>query len=93
MIGERIRVLRGARGFSQVQLAQALHISKQAVSNWENNNILPSVEMLVVLADFFGVSTDHLLGRDDRALPDVTGLGEEQVAHLRLLIDDLRLAR
>lgn len=93
MIGERIRVLRGTRGLSQVQLAQALHISKQAVSNWENNNILPSVEMLVVLADFFGVSTDHLLGRDDRALLDVTGLGEEQVAHLRLLIGDLRLAR
>ena len=93
MIGERIRVLRGTRGLSQVQLAQALHISKQAVSNWENNNILPSVEMLVVLADFFGVSTDHLLGRDDRALLDVTGLDEEQVAHLRLLIDDLRLAR
>lgn len=93
MIGERIRTLRTARGVSQVQLAQALHVSKQAVSNWENNNILPSVEMLVVLADHFGVSTDYLLERDDRQLLDVTGLSEEQIAHLRLLAADLRALR
>lgn len=90
MIGERIRILRTTRGVNQVQLAQALHVSKQAVSNWENNNILPSVEMLVVIADYFGVSTDNLLGRDTRPLLDVSGLTEQQIAHLRLLIDDLR---
>lgn len=90
MIGERIRILRTTRGVNQVQLAQALHVSKQAVSNWENNNILPSVEMLVVIADYFGVSTDNLLERDTRPLLDVSGLTEQQIAHLRLLIDDLR---
>lgn len=90
MIGERIRILRTTRGVNQVQLAQALHVSKQAVSNWENNNILPSVEMLVVIADYFGVSTDNLPGRDTRPLLDVSGLTEQQIAHLRLLIDDLR---
>ena len=90
MIGERIRILRTTRGVNQVQLAQALHVSKQAVSNWENNYILPSVEMLVVIADYFGVSTDNLLGRDTRPQLDVSGLTEQQIAHLRLLIDDLR---
>lgn len=90
MIGERIRILRTTRGVNQVQLAQALHVSKQAVSNWENNNILPSVEMLVVIADYFGVSTDNLLGRDTLPLLDVSGLTEQQIAHLRLLIDDPR---
>ena len=90
MIGERIRILRTTRGVNQVQLAQALHVSRQAVSNWENNNILPSVEMLVVIADYFGVSTDNLLGRDTRPQLDVRGLTEQQIAHLRLLIDDLR---
>ena len=52
--------LREAHNFSQVQLATKLHVSKQAISNWENNNIMPSIEMLVKLADLFGVSTDFL---------------------------------
>ena len=42
MLGERILELRTAHNWTQVQLAQKLNVSKQAVSNWENNNILPS---------------------------------------------------
>ena len=38
---------------------------KQSVSNWENDNIMPSVETLKKAADFFHVSTDYLLGRTD----------------------------
>ena len=46
MLGEQIRTLRTARNLSQVQLAERLGVTKQSVSNWENNNILPSVDML-----------------------------------------------
>lgn len=90
MFGETIKALRTAHGYNQVQLAAALHLSKQTVSNWENNNIMPSVELLLTLADFFSVSTDHLLGRDDRPTLDVSGLTQTQVAHLNLLAQDLR---
>lgn len=43
MLGERIRELRESRGFSQADLAQLLGKSKQSISDWGNNNILPSI--------------------------------------------------
>ena len=42
MLNERIRQLREARGMTQVELARQLSVTKQSVSNWENNNIQPS---------------------------------------------------
>lgn len=89
MFGDKVKELRCARNNSQVQLASALHVSKQTVSNWENNNILPSVEMLLCISRYFGVSTDYLLEQDDRIYLEVTGLTQTQQAHLRLLIEDL----
>lgn len=89
MLGTRIKELRCSHNLSQVDLAFQLHISKQTVSNWENNNILPSVEMLLKLADYFAVSTDYLLGRDDRVCLEVSGLTPQQLAHIRLLIGDI----
>ena len=62
MLNEQIRELRNIRGISQIQLANKLGVTKQSVSNWENDNILPSIEMLVKIANFFEVSTDYLLG-------------------------------
>ena len=75
---------------SQVELANILGVSKQSVSNWENDNIQPSVEMLVKLADVFSVSTDFLLGRTQMEAIDVSGLPREVIAHLNLLVGDLR---
>ena len=64
MLNQRIRELRLARKMSQVELAKALYVTKQSVSNWENDNIQPSVEMLMKLAKVFSVSTDYLLGME-----------------------------
>ena len=61
MLGEQIRDLRTAKNLSQVQLADRLGVTKQSVSNWENNNILPSVDMLKHIANYFHCSTDYLL--------------------------------
>ena len=98
MFEQRIRNLRLSRGLNQVQLADRLDVSKQSVSNWENDNIMPSVEMLEKIADFFAVSTDYLLGREQRehqdgTLLDVTGLTPRQIEHVKLLVDDLREGR
>lgn len=62
MLHQRIRLLRQARNMSQVELAKRLGVTKQSVSNWENDNIQPSIEMLVKLAAIFSVSTDYMLG-------------------------------
>lgn len=93
MLNERIRELRGSRGISQIQLAGKLGVTKQSVSNWENDNILPSIEMLVKIANFFEVSTDYLLGLDNKRTLDVENLTENQISHIQLIVDDLRNAR
>ena len=69
MLSEKLREVRLSRGMSQVELAKQLGVTKQSVSNWENDNIQPSVDMLVRLARLFGVSTDYLLGLTNNPAP------------------------
>lgn len=90
MLGQRIYELRTARGWNQVQLAQKLNITKQTVSNWENENIQPSIEMLVRLSKLFSVSADYLLGLSESANINVDGLPIDFVAHLTQIIDDYK---
>ena len=90
MLGQRICELRTALGWSQVQLATRVGAAKQTVSNWENDNIQPSIEMLVRMSKIFGVTTDYLLGLEDVLRLDVEGLPSNVVAHLALLIEDYR---
>ena len=89
MFGDVIKKLRTAHNLNQVQLAGKLNISKQTVSNWENNNMLPSIEMLVKIAQFFMVSTDYLLELDQREYLEITGLTDEQTAHIKEIIRDI----
>ena len=91
-LNENIKKLRQTRGLNQVEFAKALSVTKQCVSNWENDNVLPSIEMLVKIADFFSVTTDFLLGRTCDCTINADGLTEEQLAHIRLLIEDLKKA-
>ena len=90
MLNQRIREVRQARGMSQVELAGLLGVTKQSVSNWENDNIQPSIEMLVKLAQTLAVSTDYLLGLDGRQTLDFSGLSPRAVGHLQLLVEDIR---
>ena len=90
MLNERIRKLRLERNLSQVDLAKKLNVTKQSVSNWENDNIQPSIEMLVKLAAVFSVSTDYLLGLENRRYLEITGLTGEEVSHIQVVVEDLR---
>lgn len=90
MLGQRINELRTSFGWNQVELAKRLNISKQTVSNWENENIQPSIEMLVRLAKLFGVTTDYLLGLEDIPRISMDGLPVSVAAHISLLIADYR---
>lgn len=90
MLGHRISELRTAHGWSQVDLAKRLGVVKQTVSNWENDNIQPSIEMLIRLSKLFGVTTDYLLELDSIPRLSIEGLPDNVVAHLSMLIDDYR---
>lgn len=59
--GRRIQKLRTDRGLSMEQLAAKLKVSKSRVNMWENAGVIPRRDMLVSVAEFFGVSTDYLL--------------------------------
>lgn len=89
MLNERIKELRTAMNISQVELGDMLGVSKQSVSNWENDNILPSVDMLMKIAKFFRVSCDYLLGMTSDKTINVSELSDEEIAHICLLINDL----
>ncbi len=89
MLGETIKKLRISHNLNQVQLAQELDVSKQTISNWENNNILPSIEMLIRISRFFSVSTDFLLELDTRTYVEVTGLSQTHLAHIQQIINDI----
>lgn len=93
MLNQQIRLLRQARKMSQVELAKELNVTKQSVSNWENDNIQPSVEMLEKIAKVFSVSIDYLLGNDTKESIDVSDLPMDVIAHLRQLVEDLRNAK
>lgn len=90
MIGETIRELRDSFNINQVELAKNLGVTKQCVSNWENDNILPSIDMLIKISKFFNVTTDYLLGLKDATTINVDGLTLSEIAHIKLLIDDLK---
>lgn len=61
-IGLKIRLLREKHGLKQINLANALQVTPQAVSKWEKGANLPDVEVLMRISSLFNVSTDSLLG-------------------------------
>ena len=90
MLGARIKELLTEFGLSQVDLASRLEVTKQTISNWENENIQPSIDMLVDLANVFNVTTDYLLGLDDVPRLSIEGLPLSFAAHLAQIIEDFR---
>ena len=80
----RIRELREAKSLSQDQLAEKLNVTKQAISKYERGVRKPSVPMLEALCDFFNVSSDYLLGKDDVTvrLVDADGLKALEAYHI-----------
>ena len=91
MFNERLKELRCSINFTQVDLAKELNVTKQCVSNWENNNIQPSIDMLVKIAKYFNVSTDYLLGLDLKKTIDVSMLNDMQISHIRQIVKDISL--
>ena len=59
-IGQRIADLRSEKNISQSQLAQALEVSRQAVSKWENDQSTPDPMKIIKLADILGTDVEYL---------------------------------
>lgn len=84
---QRLKVLRKERGITQQQLADGVGISKGGLSYYENAGRTPDISILERFADYFGVTTDYLLGRTNaqtqkaklQAVCNYTGLSDKSV--------------
>lgn len=90
MFGERLKALRLTNGLSQEELGKRFGVTKQTISNWENENITPALDMFIHIVEFFHTTPNYMLGYEMKVGIDVTGLSDTEVGHLMLLIDDLK---
>lgn len=77
-IGNNISALRKAKGITQEELANALGVSAQAVSKWENDSSCPDVSLLTKISDYFGVTVDALLRSTDDTITDQIDTEEQE---------------
>lgn len=71
---------------------------KKSISNWENDKIVPFIDMLERVADYFEVSTDYLLGHEDKPISGVsgvymlddTGLNQIRIVHIETSVNGIR---
>jgi transcriptional regulator with XRE-family HTH domain len=66
----KLKELRQQRGIRQGELAKLLMVKQGTVSKWENLEREPDFETLNTIANYFGVSIDYLMGREDESLPN-----------------------
>lgn len=89
--GTTLKELRQKAGMTQKQLAERLWLSKATVSYYEQSLRYPSPEILVKLSGIFHVTTDYLLGIENKKQTiDVTGLKDEDISFIQNTVDLLR---
>lgn len=89
--GNTLKELRKGMGLTQQQLADRLWLSKATVSYYEQSLRYPSPEVIVKLAKVFHVSTDYLLGIEEKVHTiDVAGLTDEEIAAVQNLVDIIK---
>lgn len=90
MFGERIKKVRIANKLTQVEFADALRVSKQTVSNWENNEAVPGIDLLRTIAEKYDITSDYLLELDNRYIINIDDLPIEIVTHIQQVINDMK---
>ena len=90
MVADRIKALREQNGYTQAQLANSLGLTRASVNAWEMGISIPSTQYIVELAGLFKVSTDYLLGVEQTASVNVSGLNESDIQIVNSLISHLR---
>ena len=88
--GNRLKTLRINKKLTQQQLADLLGLTKSVISAYENGLRYPAYDVLIKISRIFKVSTDFLLGVEIKREIDTSGLTDEQVEALIVLIDTIR---
>lgn len=80
-IGRQIRKHRTGLGLSQEELADRIYVTRQSVSNWENERSYPDIRSLVLLSGVFGISLDILVKGDVEEMKEQ--IRDEDIRHFR----------
>lgn len=93
---ENLKNLRKEKKLSQKELSEILKISQSVICDYENNKVDPTTNVLLKYADFFGVSTDYLLGRENdegniiTVAPNLSSEEQRLIDYYRALPPELR---
>lgn len=79
IFSKRLKVLRSEKGLTQENLGTILHKNRNSIAGYESRNQEPDFGFLCLIADFFDVSIDYLLGRTDIRKPENETVIEEQI--------------
>jgi transcriptional regulator with XRE-family HTH domain len=92
IFSERLKGEREKKGWSQTELAEKIHVSRQSVSKWETAKNYPSIEVIIDLSDLFCITIDELL-RSDEELKAKVIQDSKQLAYpkWKLLFDSVFL--
>ncbi len=82
-LDEKLIHLRKEKGMTQLELAEAVEVSRQAVSKWESGSALPSTEKLRSLSELYGVSADYLLNEHKQEVEKIAPLPQEAEDNLK----------
>ena len=90
-LGERLQQKRCNLKLSQKEVANAVGVNPSVISNYENGERTPSVEVLVALASLYHCSVDYLLGieKSSRVSIDVSMLDDEQRSRLQYFLSSI----
>ncbi|MGV3126902.1 helix-turn-helix domain-containing protein [Streptococcus orisratti] len=84
-VGQKLQLARNKQGLTQEQIAQQLQVSRQTISNWENNKSYPDIVSLITLSELYQISLDQLL-KGDKAMIEHLSKSTNTVASNRRLL-------
>lgn len=92
----RLRNLRIEKNLTGEQLANAIGVKKTTISTWENGKAFPEIGTLIKLANYFDVSIDYILGRNNATSNDKTildNLSDEQLEKAKSYIEFIKMQK
>ncbi|MFX3673477.1 MAG: helix-turn-helix domain-containing protein [Paenisporosarcina sp.] len=93
MFGQKLKELRLLKNISSENLAEDLNISKTMVWSFEMNKKEPSNAHLLIMADYFNITVDHLLQREEKCIIDFTHSIDEVMDKYILSVDNVRISK
>lgn len=91
-LARRIKEHRARLGMSQADLARALFVTRQTISNWETSRTYPDAQSLLLMSGLFGVSVDSLLKDDSQEMKEALAAGSRKMNRLGAVMAAFGLA-